>query len=167
MIDKIDRPEAMAQRIRHLELELKRAKNPANKYERTVAPTVRGKVYPNFVPLTTPLTSTAWDGDSFSTTGKTLIDLSAVFGVPAGIKACLFSISLRDSGSQTNDCYMYIGATNVQYEGAAMNCGYANDRWNRGTLLAPCDANGDCYYELNASGTNTMDIYLSIIGYWL
>jgi len=36
----------------------------------------------------TPLTSTAWDGgDAFSTTAKTLIDLSAVFGVPAGVKA--------------------------------------------------------------------------------
>ena len=120
------------------------------------------------MPLATALTSTSFDGDSFSsTTAATKIDLSAVFNAPAGIRACLFVISLRDSASQTNDCYFYIGATDVQYEGACINCGYTDDRWNRGTLLAPCDANGDCYYELNASGTNTMDIYLSIIGYWL
>ena len=31
-----------------------------------------------FVPLTTPLTSTSWDGDARSTTAKTKIDLSAV-----------------------------------------------------------------------------------------
>lgn len=117
--------------------------------------------------LTTPLTSTSWDGDSFSTTAKTLIDLSSVFGAPAGIKAALFTISLRDSASQTNDCYFYIGATDVQFEGAGISCTYINDRWNRGTLLAPCDANGDVYYELNASGSGTMDIYLGIIGYWL
>lgn len=117
--------------------------------------------------LTTALSSTSWDGDSFSTTGKTLIDLSDVFGAPAGIKACLFVISLRDSASQTKECYFYIGATNVQYEGAGISCGYINDRWNRGTLLTTCDANGDVYYELVASGTNTMDIHLGIKGYWL
>ena len=51
--------------------------------------------------LTTPLTSTAWDGDSFSTTGKTLIDLSSVFGVPAGVKAVLVRMIARDSGSSS------------------------------------------------------------------
>ena len=45
--------------------------------------------------LTTPLTSTAWDEDSYSTTAKTLIDLSEVFGVPAGVKAVMVKISLN------------------------------------------------------------------------
>lgn len=30
-----------------------------------------------------------------------------------------------------------------------------------------CDANGDIYYQLTASGSGTMDIYLEIWGYWL
>lgn len=47
--------------------------------------------------LTTPLTSTSWDGDARSTTAKTKIDLSAVFGVPAGAKGILVRLVARDS----------------------------------------------------------------------
>ena len=169
MTDKIDRPEAMAQRIRHLELELKRAKNPANKYERTVAPTVRGKVYPNFIPLTTPLTSTSWDGDSFSTTAKTKIDLSAVFGAPAGIKAVLLEVAARDSGSAGVETRIRF-SPNDTANSSAMECyltGRANDQYNVSSGICPCNANGDIYYQITASDTNSMDVYLRIWGYWL
>ena len=54
--------------------------------------------------LTTPLTSTAWDGDAYSTTAKTKIDLSSVFSAPAGIKAVLVAGTIADSGSATADC---------------------------------------------------------------
>jgi hypothetical protein len=37
--------------------------------------------------LTTALTSTSWDGDSKTSANNGIIDLSAVFGVPAGVKA--------------------------------------------------------------------------------
>ena len=33
-----------------------------------------------FVPLTTPLTSTSWDGDTKTTADRAIVDLSAVFG---------------------------------------------------------------------------------------
>ncbi|MDD4465707.1 MAG: hypothetical protein PHY25_03390, partial [Dehalococcoidales bacterium] len=56
--------------------------------------------------LTTPLTSTSWDGDAFSTTSKTLIDLSTVFGAPAGIKAVLCNVAIKDSASAANDCFL-------------------------------------------------------------
>jgi len=70
-----------------------------------------------FVPLTTPLTSTAWDGNAYSTTAKTLIDLSAVFGAPAGIKAILAFVVVRDSGSATGDTWLILGPTSANWIG--------------------------------------------------
>ena len=120
-----------------------------------------------FVPLTTPLTSTSWDGDSYSTTAKTLIDLSEVFGVPAGIKAVLAWVAVRDSGSQTTDCYFRLSPVSTGAAGIGVNCDYVNDRYGRHSLIVPCDANGDIYYQIEASGSGTMDVFLQIWGYWL
>ena len=120
-----------------------------------------------FVALTTPLTSTSWDGDSFSTTGKTLIDLSSVFGVPAGVKAVLVNIALRDSGSAANDCFISLSpSSSIGGMTARCSC-IANDKFVNACLTVPCDTNGDIYYAISASGTGTMDVYLLIWGYWL
>ena len=34
-------------------------------------------------------------------------------------------------------------------------------------MVVPCDANGDVYYLIAASGANTAAISLQIWGYWL
>ena len=120
-----------------------------------------------FIPLTTPLTSTSWDGDSFSTNAKTLIDLSAVFNAPAGIKAALFMVSIRDSGSADNDRWFLLSPDDTAYDGLSLTACPVNDRWSRTSMVVPCDANGDVYYQLNASGSGTMDVILKIWGYWL
>ncbi len=117
--------------------------------------------------LTSPLTSTAWDGDSFSTTAKTLIDLSTVFGVPAGVKAVLVNIALRDSGSAANECNISLSPSSSVGGMTARCSGIANDEFVNACLTVPCDTNGDIYYEITASGTGTMDVYLQIYGYWL
>ena len=118
--------------------------------------------------LTTPLTSTAWDGDAFSNTSKTKIDLSSVFSVPAGVKAVLVKVALRDSASASGLYY-------IQLSGVSSGTNYSltlesppiNDRFGYGQGIVPCDANGDIYYNIVASGSGTMDIYLEIWGYWL
>lgn len=121
-----------------------------------------------FVPLTTPLTSSSWSGNSFSTKAKTLIDLSAVFGAPAGIKAALFVVAIRDSASAANDTWIVLGATNTAGLGMNVDCsGLANDRFERNTIVVPCNANGDVYYQISASGASTLDVYLQIHGYWI
>jgi len=120
-----------------------------------------------FVPLTTPLTSTSWDGDARSTTGKTLIDLSSVFSVPAGVKAVLVMVSIRDSASSSNDTWFLLSPNDIATQGLSLTGHATNDRWQRQAFVVPCDANGDVYYQINASGTNTMDCYLEIWGYWL
>lgn len=124
-------------------------------------------VAPVFVPLTTPLTSTSWDGDPYSTTSKTLIDLSAVFGVPAGVKAVSIRAAIRDEAAATGDYTLVLGPTNSGGVGPSMNCIPVNDRYNRGAFTVPCDANGDIYYQIVASGTGTMDVILQIWGYWI
>ena len=120
--------------------------------------------------LTSPLTSIWFDGDSFSTTAKARIDLSAIFGVPEGVKAVDVSISIRDSGSAagTFGPYIILSPNNVSYSGRYLYCaGLPNDAWTHTGTIVPCDENGDIYYQIVASGTGTLDAIIEIWGYWL
>lgn len=121
------------------------------------------------VPLATPLTSTSWDGDAFSTTAKTKIDLSAVFGAPAGIKAALIRIVARDSGSSGFNAYVGLAPNNTDgsHALAVFPAGLANNSWDDNQGIVPCDENGDIYYQISASGSGTMDVVIEIWGYWL
>lgn len=121
-----------------------------------------------FHPLTSPLTSTSFDGDSFSTTAKTLIDLSTAFSAPAGVKAVLVTLQVRDSGSTTADTVLILGPTNTANAGMITVADRSgNDRLNRATIVVPCDANGDIYYQVVASGASTFDVFMQIWGYWI
>jgi hypothetical protein len=122
---------------------------------------------PYYVPLSTALTSTSYDGDMFSTQAKTLIDLSAVFGAPAGIKAILLLAAISDTASATSDCRIYVGPLNTAYTGTGFNCSEVNSRPGRQTQIVNCDTNGDVYLQIVASGTNTMAITFQILGYWI
>jgi hypothetical protein len=121
-----------------------------------------------FVPLTTPLTSTSWDGDSFSDVStSTLIDTSAVFGVPAGVKAILFWIQAKDSASWgTGGLYFALGPTSTYWYAGGVDT-YGGDVNSSVLQVIPTNANGDVYYRINASGTNTMDISIRVWGYWI
>jgi hypothetical protein len=123
---------------------------------------------PAWVYLTTPLTSTSFDGDSFSTTAKTLIDLSSVFSAPAGIKAILVSTTINDSGSaaSTTGCFLVLSQNSTANSGFYNRAsGLANDAWTTGIMIVPCDVNGDIYYQINASGASTLDVRIVIWGY--
>jgi len=119
--------------------------------------------------LTSPLTSTAWDGDAFSTTAKTLIDLSVVFGVPAGVKAVLVQLLARDSGSAAST-KIFFGIspndTDASNPVMAVGRGLPNDTLVYVSGVCPCDANGDIYYQIVASDSGTMDCWIRIWGYW-
>jgi len=122
-----------------------------------------------FVPLTTPLTSTAWDGDAFSTTAKTKIDLSEVFGVPAGAKGIFVRLVARDSGSSAGYCQLALSPNDTAGSVAtqAYLQGIQNDVYVSVNGVVPCDENGDVYYQIVASGTGTLDAIIEIWGYWL
>lgn len=118
--------------------------------------------------LTTPLTSTSWDGDARSTTAKTVIDLSAVFGVPANAKAVNVRLLARDSGSAGMVTVRFGLAPNSTANSIALSCwpgGKTNDAYDENSGWVPCDANGDIYFQCVASGAGTLDVILEIWGY--
>lgn len=134
-----------------------------------------GVVYPGgiFVPLGYDdehpiLTSEDWNGDAKTTAAKALLDLSAVFGAPAGIKAVLFRAAIRDSGSASGAAYLVLGPTDVANQGMDFSCsGLANDSYARGPVPASCNVDGDVYIQIVATGAGTLDVWLEIHGYWL
>ena len=119
--------------------------------------------------LTTPLTSTSWDGDTYSTTTKTLIDLSSVFGAPAGIKGIFVKLVARDSGSSTGYCQLILSPNSI-LNSVAIQCylqGVPNNVYISANGIVPCDTNGNIYYQIVASGTETLKAFIEIWGYWL
>ena len=113
-----------------------------------------------FVPLTTPLTSTSWDGDTKSPSDRAIVDLSTVFGVPAGVKAVLMTIQTQcDTVNDyirfgPNSTYNYVLACRTQSPNVI----------NQVTGIVPCDSNGDVYCY--PSGT-IENVQVYIWGYWL
>ena len=110
--------------------------------------------------LTTPLTSTAWDGDNKGIADRAIVDLSAVFGVPAGVKAVLMSI--QTTGDAAND-YIRFGP-NSTYNYALTCRTTVASQISHASGIVPCDANGDVYCY--TSGT-VESVYVWIWGYWL
>jgi hypothetical protein len=105
--------------------------------------------------LTTPLTSTSWDGDSKTSANNGTIDLSAVFGVPAGVTAVLVRLSAR-STSVTD--YGLLGPSSGQPNALVARTQVANIYIDTMGIV-PCDGSGDMYFT--ASGT-----VLTIIEIW-
>ena len=116
----------------------------------------RGK----FVALTTPLTSTSWDGDSKGTGDRATVDLSVVFGVPAGVKAVLMSI--QTTGDAAND-YIRFGPNAGNNFTLTCRTTVASQIAHASGIV-PCDANGDVYCY--TSGT-VESVYVWIWGYFL
>lgn len=119
-------------------------------------------------PLVTPLTSSSFDGDAFSTTAKTLMDLSALFGAPAGIKAVRIRLIARDSAAWGTAGLSFglssstsSGTVHLQVNPAG------GDVWDENQGVVTCNADGDIYYSCTASGAGTMDVIIQILGYWL
>ena len=119
--------------------------------------------------LTTPLTSTDWDGDAKSDAGPTKLDMSAVFTgyPPTPVKAVLLRIAARDDASiGTAGLYFSVGPSATYYYALQANPPGA-DVLASNTGICPCDANGDIYYKINASGSGTCDCWLEVWGYWV
>ena len=110
--------------------------------------------------LATPLTSTSWDGDNKGTGDRATVDLSAVFGVPAGVKAVLMSI--QTTGDAAND-YIRFGPNSGNNFALTCRTTVASQIAHASGIV-PCDANGDVYCY--TSGT-VESVQVWIWGYWL
>jgi len=105
-----------------------------------------------YVPLTSMLTSTSWDGDAKGNTAGTVIDLSSVFGAPPGIKAVMVRIIGKANNAGPTDAnYFYVGpsASEDSHVGAYLWGNVYMD--NMG--LVSCDSNGDIWYTVQSGAT--------------
>lgn len=117
--------------------------------------------------LTTPLTSTSWDGDARSTTTATKIDMSSVFsGYPtSAVKAVMVRLACRDSAALgTTGLSISIGPSATYYNNVS-TIAIGGDVISSQTAWCACDANGDIYFRVVASGSSTLDAWLEVWGY--
>lgn len=121
-----------------------------------------------WVYLTAPLTSTSWDMDARSTEAKTLLDLSAVFSVPASVKAVSVVVEVRDSGSAAGSAGLCLAPNDTASQGHWTACsGITNDASAFSSFVCECTTTGDIYYQTVATGGSTLDVRIQVWGYLL
>ena len=124
----------------------------------------------NPVFLAEPLTSTDFDGDSFSdVVAHTKIENTSWSSVvPSNALALSLLIQSRDSGSAGGNCYIAIYSTATATNPAMVHYLYGapNDAIWASAAIVPC-TDGDIWYKCEATGTNTLDIWLYVTGYWV
>lgn len=115
-------------------------------------------------------------GGGYSTQAKTVWDMSADFtgtlpSDTSAIKAYQLTLAASDSASTTTggDTYVIFGVDNTAGNGVGFSAGAgrADGRFDRGQVLAPCDANGDLWVEIKSTGTGTVTVYVALIGYYI
>lgn len=110
------------------------------------------------------LTSTLWDGDAKGNTTGTVIDLSATFGVPAGVTAVnVRLIAKANNAGPTDSNYFFLGPS-AAYDDFVGVYPWGNVYMDQ-TGIVSCDANGDIWYQI-ASGA-TCYCFLKILGYFI
>jgi len=115
-----------------------------------------------YVPLATPATNADWDGDDKTSANRGVMDLSELYGIPAGVKAVnVFMLSYSTVAgrqcllSTTSD----LATLQLVQRHRTANLGYPH------TAIVNCDANGDIYYWCDLNATFSTDI--RILGYWI
>lgn len=115
-----------------------------------------------FVPLTTALTSTSYDGNDTVAVGTTNIDTSSVFSAPVGIKAALIQVSAAwASASASNYLALRPLGGSVNMSKLVAHDTLAQDM----TVICPCDANGDI--DVVVAGANATNVVIRIWGYFI
>ena len=117
-----------------------------------------------------PLTNTDFDGDSFSDVGSLtkIENTSWSTTIPTDAKALIITGAARDSGSAAAPAlYFRIYSTSTATNPALTiwPTGVLNDARVGADGIVPC-TDGDIWYDVNASGASTMDVWLYVVGYW-
>lgn len=115
---------------------------------------------PQTVFLTTQLTSTSWNGDSKTNANNGVIDLSAVFGVPAGVKAVLVAMTCK---SATGGIGLILKPDSDASNAPPINLHTLANTFHGQSAWVPCNADGDVYFSSSsATGAN---VWIEIWGY--
>jgi hypothetical protein len=113
--------------------------------------------------LAAPLTSTSWDGDSFSTVSTaTELNMVSVFGCPSGIKAVKVRMYAKDSATHPQTGLYFALGPSSTYWYCALVRPVGDDVPIEQTTWINVDANGSLWYKVAASGTGTLDIVLQV-----
>lgn len=121
------------------------------------------------VPFTTPIGHGSFDGDSFSDVGTytKIENTSWNTALPADAKALLIRLRCRDSASATTSgLFVALSGDGTNSLLVARPSGKPNDDFAERICWMPC-TNGDIWYRVEASGTDTMDIFLHCFGWML
>ena len=112
---------------------------------------------------TTPYTSTSYDGDDVVAVGNFTLDTSAVFGIPAGVRAVI--VYLRGTWATAGATrYTALTAAGDATAAALIYAQVANIPTSIQAII-PCNANGDI--DVYVVGANMNDTIIRIVGYLL
>jgi hypothetical protein len=115
-----------------------------------------------YVPLTDVLSSASWDGDEYyDGNDEASIDLSAVFGAPAGIKSVKLMIILRCAAT---GYHLLLGPDSSHHGMADLYITVANE-YHSFQVDVTCDASGDVYFECTAVNATKMNVWMVVVGY--
>ena len=109
-----------------------------------------------------PLTSTSYDGNDTIAVGTVTLDTSAVFSVPAGVRAvnAYIRASWVAAVAASNLQIKLTGDSNIIAELKAHDT-YAQDM----TVIIPCDSNGD--FDIVVINADAINVNIAILGYQL
>lgn len=122
--------------------------------------------------FTTPLTFTDYDGDAFSDGDDLQIDMSTLLGSnypTTGVPPTGYTIQLRarDSGSAAGNPYARMARNSSEVSSGLAKTinlrGQVNDHAVDAVFFQAADANGDVYLDFEASGTDTLDVWLRVL----
>lgn len=109
----------------------------------------------------------SFDVASFSTvSGWPTIDLEGQSNgrIPKNIKAILLRIQIKDSGSAANATAFYISGLAETSTALHVVGEPVDDRWSHMAGIVPCNIDGDLKYGINASGSDTLDVGITVLG---
>jgi hypothetical protein len=112
---------------------------------------------------------TGFSGDSFSDASNQTINLEAVSDgmIPKGAKAIMCRLQARDSDTATGTPYVQLMGEDLNIPSLEADCQFADaagrdDVYSRVNGIVPCKADGDINYYTLASGSSTLDVFISV-----
>ena len=115
---------------------------------------------PGLVFLRTQLTSTSWNGDAKTSANNGILDLSTLFGVPAGIKAVLVGMTVYSTTGAIN---LELAPDSDANDAPPLSATTVASSYVSRSGWVPCDANGDIYFS--SSSATAANVWLEIWGY--
>lgn len=114
-----------------------------------------------------PLTNAAWEAAAFSNGATGTINWNALFGVPLKARAVFLWVAARDSAS-AGGSYAFNLRARATTSDPSLTCRCpraVNDEPAHQHGWVPIAAAGTSYYNITASGANTMDVWVRVVAY--